>query len=89
MADDVQDATFEILKGIQASIVDLRQEMDRRFGQQKLEMTGRFDALTAESRTDRRNINGLMALLQAASGDFDQRIRDLDDRLSLVEDRAG
>ena len=37
-------------------------------------MNTRFELLATEARKDRRNINGLMALLQAASGDFDERI---------------
>ena len=77
MAENVQDATLEILKGIQASISDLRRDMN-----------DRFEALSTDARKDRRNINGIMALLQAASGDFDGRIRDVDERVSILEDRA-
>jgi uncharacterized protein YeeX (DUF496 family) len=78
MAGNVESVTFEILKSIQASIAELRRDMNER-----------FDAFSAEARKDRRNINGLMTLLQAASGDSDERIRDLDDRVSIIEDRAG
>ena len=77
MADNIQGATFEILKGIQTSIAELRIDMGRQ-----------FESFAAEARKDRRNINGLMTLLQAASGDFDERIRDMDDRVSILEDRA-
>ena len=84
MADNVENATFEILKRIQESIADL----GRRFDQHRSEVNERFDQFAAEARKDRRNINGLMALLQAASGDFDERIRGLDDRVSVLEDRA-
>jgi hypothetical protein len=85
MADNVQDATLLVLKRIQESIA----ELNRRFDQQRSEINGRFDAFAAEAHKDRRNLNGLMALLQAASGDFDERIRELDDRVSIIEDRAG
>lgn len=74
MADNVQDATFEILKGIHANLV---------------EMNRRFERLETSSRRDRRNISGLMTLLQATSGDFDERIRDLDERVETLQDRTG
>ena len=88
MADTIQDATHEILKIIQASIAELGDRNDANIADLRREMNARFDAFTAESRRDRRNINGLMTLLQAASGDFDERIRDMDDRVSILEDRA-
>jgi hypothetical protein len=84
VADNVDNVTHEILKNIQASIA----ELGRRFEQHRTEMNERFDQFTSDARKDRRNINGLMTLLQAASGDFDERIRELDDRLSIIEDRA-
>lgn len=88
MADNGQDATFEILKRIQESIAELWTSTESSVAALRQEMTERFDRLAAEAHRDRRNINGLMALLQAASGDFDERIRNLDDRVSLLEDRA-
>ena len=88
MAENVQDATFEVLKRIQEGLSSLRGEMEQRFDRQRAEFDERFARLETEARKDRRNINGLMALLQAASGDFDERIRDIDDRVSILEDRA-
>ena len=89
MADNVQDAAFEILKRIQDGIAQSRAETRSELAELRAEMNARFEAFLTESRKDRRNINGLMALLQAASGDFDERIRELDDRVSVIEDRAG
>ncbi len=77
MADHVQDATFEILKRIQESIAELRRDSGRQ-----------FESFAQEARKDRRNINGPMTLLQAASGDFDERIRDMDERVPVLEDKA-
>ena len=73
MADNVENATLEILKNIQANLGQLNERFER------------FEAL---ARRDRRNVSGLMTLLQSVSGDFDERIRDLGDRLSIVEDKA-
>ncbi len=47
-----------------------------------------FETLATNARKGRRNINGPMAPLQAASGDFHERIRDVDDRVAVLEDRA-
>lgn len=85
MADNVQDAPIEILKRIQESIADLRREIEVT----RQDMAKQSERFAAEAHRDRRNINGLMALLQAASGDFDERIREIDDRVSHLEDRAG
>ena len=84
MAENVQDATFEILKRIQDSIAELRTSV----GELRSDVGRQFESFAAEARKDRRNINGLMALLQAASGDFDERLRDIDERVSILEDRA-
>ena len=84
MADNVQDATYEILKGMQASIADLRASVT----DLRADLGRQFVSFAAEARKDRRNINGMMALLQAASGDFDERVRDMDERVSTLEDRA-
>ena len=84
MAGNVQDATVEILKRIQDSIAELRTSV----GELQSDMGRQFESFAAEARKDRRNINGLMALLQAASGDFDERLRDMDERVSILEDRA-
>lgn len=82
MADNVQGATFEILKRIGESSAELRTGMT----DLRSDIGRQFESLAADARKDRRNINGLMALLQAASGDFNERIRD--HRVSIVEDRA-
>ena len=88
MTENVQDATLEFLKGIQASIADLRTGTQASIADLRGDMNERFESLAVDSRKDRRSINGLMALLQAASGDFDEGIRDMDDRVSILEDRA-
>lgn len=88
MAGNVEDATFEILKGIQASIAELRTSTQASIADLRKEVRAQFESFAAEARKDRRNINGLMTLLQAASGDFDERIREMDDRVSVLEDRA-
>jgi hypothetical protein len=88
MADNVQDATHEILKGIQASIVELRASTEASIGELRRDIGRQFESFAQEARADRRRINGLMAIVQSVSGDFDERIREMDDRVSALEDRA-
>ena len=64
MADNVEDATQEIVRRIQASISEFRAEAN-----------ASFDRLEAEGRKDRRSINGVMTIVRAVAGDFDERIR--------------
>lgn len=88
MAEKVQDATHEILKRIQDSIAQSGAETRAEIAELRSELDTQFEQLAVEARKDRRNINGLMTLLQAASGDFDARIRNPDGRVSILEDRA-
>lgn len=69
MVENVQDATVEVLRNIQASIAELRTKTEGSIAELRVEMNQRFSDLAIDARKDRRNINGLMALLQAASGD--------------------
>ena len=50
MADNVQDATFEILKNIQASIADVRGTID----ELRAEMVTRFEKVEDGLRKERR-----------------------------------
>jgi hypothetical protein len=69
VASNVGDATFEILKGIQASIATLNERVGE-FGE-------RFDRLEAEMRKDRRNVAGMLVMMRATAGDFDARVAEV------------
>jgi uncharacterized protein YukE len=75
--DNVESATFEILKSIQASIADLAEQTARR-----------FDQLEANMRKDRRNVAGMLVMMRATAGDFDQRASEIEERLAALEGRA-
>lgn len=85
MGDDVENATFEILKGIRASIADLRAETVTRFD--KLET--RMDRLDLGLRKDRRNAAGMLVMMRATAGDFDARVSEVEERVAALESRTG
>lgn len=81
----MENATFEILKGIQASIASLRDEMVSRFD--KLE--ARVDRLDLGLRKDRRNAAGMLVMMRATRGDFDVRVSEVEDGIAALESGAG
>ena len=85
MGDNVEHATFEILKGIRASIADLRAETVTRFD--KLET--RMDRLDLGLRKDRRNAAGMLVMMRATAGDFDARVSEVEERVAALESRTG
>ncbi|WP_375461480.1 hypothetical protein [uncultured Enterovirga sp.] len=82
---NVQNATFEILKGIQTSIAELRTDMDRQFG----EVGHRFGKLEDGLRTEWRNNAGVLVMMRATVGHFEERVRTLDDRVDDMQRRLG
>ena len=81
----MENATFEILKGIRASIADLRAETGTRFD--KLET--RMDRLDLGLRKDRRNAAGMLVMMRATAGDFDARVSEVEERVAALESRTG
>ncbi len=77
MPDNVESATFEILKSIQASIADLAEQTARR-----------FDQLETNMRKDRRNVAGMLVMMRATAGDFNQRVSEIEERVAALEGRA-
>ena len=73
MANNVEDVTLEILKSIQASIAKLNE---------------RFDHLEAGMRKDRRNVAGMLVMMRATAGDFDERVSEVEERVTPLEARA-
>ena len=74
MAENIQDATFEILKNLQATLVEFRTEVNQR-----------LDRLETGMRKDRRNAAGMIVMMRATAGDFDQRVSEVEERLARLE----
>jgi chromosome segregation ATPase len=94
VAENVQDVTLQILKGIQAGVATLNERVGRievrldhlevRFDQ----LEARFDQLEAGMRKDRRNVAGMLVMMRATAGDFDERVTEIQERVAALEGRA-
>jgi uncharacterized protein with von Willebrand factor type A (vWA) domain len=82
--DTVENATFEIQKGIQASLADLRAETVTGFDR----LEARIDRLDLGMRKDRRNAAGMLVMMRAA-GEFDARVCEIEELVAAVENRTG
>jgi hypothetical protein len=76
MADNVENITLEILKNIQADM-----------GQFRAETSERFDRLEAGMRKDRRNVTGMLVMMRATASDFDERVTEIEERVTALEGR--
>lgn len=85
MADNVENATFDILKTIQSSIAELRTDMDRQFS----DVGRRFEKLEDGLRTERRNNAGVLVMMRATVGHFEERVRKREDRVDEMQRRFG
>ncbi|KAA0122785.1 hypothetical protein CIW48_17010 [Methylobacterium sp. P1-11] len=70
MGDDVENAGFEILKGIQTSLADPRAETVARFDR----LEAWTDRPNLDTRNDRGNAAGMLVMRRARAGDFDARV---------------
>jgi hypothetical protein len=76
MANKVENIILDILKNIQAGIAQFRAETN-----------DRFDRLEAAMRKDRRNVSGMLVMMRATAGDFDERVSDIEERVAKLEAR--
>ena len=79
MSVNVETALFEILKAVQESIAGLDHRMaGLERGQAELKEM---------ARKQRRDLAGLLVMMKSVSGDFDERVSDLERRMTAVESR--
>ena len=77
MSDNVENVTIETLRNIQSDIADLK----RSFDEFKSEVR-------ADRRKDRRSVAGMLVMMQATAGDFDQRVTEIEQRVMALEGGA-
>ena len=80
MSENVQTAMFEILKSIQAKLV----EHDQRFDA----VEQRFDELGDLIRKQRRDTAGLMVMAKGAAGQFAEDLAAVEERVRVLEARG-
>jgi len=85
MGENEENATFEILKGIQASRADLPAETVTRFGR----LEARIGRLDLGLRKDRRNATGMLVMMGETVGDFAARVSEVEKRVAALESRMG
>ena len=83
MRDNVENATIEILKGIQASRAQLRSDTTAF----RAETVARFDSLEAGMRKDRRSAAGMLVMMRATAGGFDARVSEVEERVAALDTR--
>ncbi|MGC2085429.1 MAG: hypothetical protein WA702_18955 [Bradyrhizobium sp.] len=84
MADAPTDAVPQILIKIQESIAALRSEM----GQFRQSTETRFERVETLIRKQRRDAAGMLVMMRATASDFDERVSDVEERLSALEAKA-
>ena len=70
MAERPTDVTLDILMKIQDGIVDLRERLER---------------VKDIARKHRRDSAGMLVMMRATAGDFDQRVREVEERVAALE----
>ena len=74
MADEAKDALPQILMGIQKSIAEFRASVETR-----------LDRLEAVSRKQRRDSAGMLVMMRATAGDFEERVSEVERRVEALE----
>ena len=80
MAENVQNVTLEILKNIQSGITEIHGRLDR--------LDARIEEVATGMRKDRRNVAGILVMMRATAGEFDERISEVEERMARLESRA-
>jgi hypothetical protein len=90
MGDNVENAVFEILKKIQGDLATFRASVDTRFDAIDSHFGAvdtRIAAVETLLRKQRRDSAGMLVMTRAVSGDFEERVTDLEQRVGKLEER--
>ena len=74
MADKPIDITTEILIAIREDISSFRQSVEQR-----------LDRVEEVSRKQRRDAAGMLVMMRATAGDFDERVSEVEERIAALE----
>ncbi len=84
MADATTDAVHQILIKIQDSIAAIRSEL----GQFRQSTEARLDRLEELANKQRRDAAGMLVIMRATVTDFDERVSEVEERVSALEAKA-
>lgn len=79
MSDTTHNLTLDILKQVQTGFAEMRSQF--------AEVTARLDRLEDTTRKHRRNSAGMLVMMQATAGDFDERVNVVEERMDALEGR--
>ena len=74
MTDNVEDATLQILTKIQDDVAAFRRSVEER-----------LDRVEDINRKQRRDSAGMLVMMRASAGDFDERVSEVEERLAVLE----
>jgi len=74
MSGSVKDATPQILTKIQDDVAAFRRSVEER-----------LDRVEDINRKQRRDSAGMLVMMRATAGDFDERVSEVEERLAVLE----
>ncbi|MCX7327986.1 MAG: hypothetical protein NTW00_07655 [Hyphomicrobiales bacterium] len=74
MTGNVKDATLQILTKIEDDVAAFRRSVEER-----------LDRVEDINRKQRRDSAGMLVMMRASAGDFDERVYELEERLAVLE----
>ena len=83
MTENFKDAILPILKNIQEDISSFRKSVEARFDAHD----ERFERLEVLGRKQRRDAAGVLVMMRATAGDFDERVTEVEARVAALERR--
>ncbi len=85
MSDNVQSTMLEILKKIQADIGGVKTDVSSLKGDVS-EIKGRLERIETTSRKQERNNAGLLVMMQATVGRFEERVTSLETEILRLKE---
>ncbi len=81
MSENIADATHQILIRIQEQIASFQRSTEKRFDQ----IGARIDHVDEVVRKQRRDSAGMLVMMRATAGDFDERVREIEERMDAYD----
>ncbi len=70
MSDNIHSLTLDVLKQIQSGFAEMRDRLDR---------------IEEINRKQRRDSAGMLVMMRATAGDFDERVSEVEERVAVLE----
>jgi hypothetical protein len=74
MSENIKDAMLQVLIKIQEDLAAFRRSVEER-----------LDRVEEINRKQRRDSAGMLVMMRATAGDFDERVSEVEERLAVLE----